>query len=87
MVGIIHRESMSKYLTLYFLGLEPRRQRDEAVNIFVDLGATHEDHEEVTKHKFSNSDSLICCVDWERKRRHDAGWQAERRTTSYTEIQ
>jgi hypothetical protein len=41
----------------------------------------------VTKHKFSNSDSLICCVDWERKRHHDAGWQAERRTTSYTEIQ
>lgn len=28
--------------------LEPRRQRDEGVDLFVNLGATREDHGEVT---------------------------------------
>ena len=37
------------------LGLEPRRQRNEAVDIFVDLGATLEDHDEVMNNEASNS--------------------------------
>jgi len=39
------------------LGLEPRRQRNDAVDIFVDLGATLEDHDEVTNRERSNSTS------------------------------
>jgi hypothetical protein len=30
-----------------FLAPEPRRQRDDVVDMFVDLGATQEDHEMV----------------------------------------
>ena len=37
------------------LGLEPRRQRNEAVDIFVDLGATLEDHDKVMNNEVSNS--------------------------------
>jgi hypothetical protein len=39
--------NLNKFLTRC-LGLEPRRQRNEAVDIFVDLSATLEDHDEVT---------------------------------------
>jgi transcription initiation factor TFIIH subunit 1 len=34
-------------MSLSYLELEPRRQRDEGINLFVNLGATREDHGEV----------------------------------------
>jgi transcription initiation factor TFIIH subunit 1 len=39
-----------KYLEKDDDELEPRRQRDDKVDLFFDLGATREDHEEVTSH-------------------------------------
>ncbi|KAG5654394.1 hypothetical protein H0H81_003218 [Sphagnurus paluster] len=36
---------LDKYLEKEDDGLEPRRQRNEAVDVFVDLGATQEDHD------------------------------------------
>jgi hypothetical protein len=35
------------YFTHFKLELAPRRQRDEHVEVFVDLAATMEDHDEV----------------------------------------
>ncbi|KAJ7902095.1 hypothetical protein B0H14DRAFT_2669902 [Mycena olivaceomarginata] len=42
---------LDKYLEKIDDELEPRRQRDERVELFVDLGATHEDHGETGNEK------------------------------------
>jgi hypothetical protein len=47
MVRIFHCKLRASHNPTIFAELEPRRQRDEGVDLFVDLGATQEDHGEV----------------------------------------
>jgi len=50
MVGNVTHEAVNRLIS--FAELEPRRKRNEPLDILVDLGATIEDHDEVMKHEF-----------------------------------
>ena len=68
--------------------LEPRQPRDDEVDMFIDLEATREDHEEVRNLTFH--DPFHTCVnftnhsvDWEREGSDDAGREATWGTTAH----
>jgi len=86
-------ENLLKLHYVYFthskLELEPRRQRDEHVEVFVDLAATLEDHEEVEVCSFTRltSFTLPFYEDWERERCHYASWKTKGCIASNQKVQ
>jgi hypothetical protein len=76
---------------LWFLyicaGLEPRRQRNDGVDLFVDLNATKEDHEEVALPEQPKRIALTQFLDWKREGYYNATGKAARCSATNTKIQ
>jgi len=68
--------------------LEPRRVRPEVEDLFVSLGATQEDHMEVTfSWSITSRLTSIPVIDGKRKRCDDAGGKAKGCSATHSEIQ
>lgn len=65
--------------------LEPRRPRDQVSDLYISLGATLEDHEEVSVSLVVTLGILNApCIDGKRERHHHEGWSSARRTPAHS---